>query len=417
MLVDVFIPNVINRRLEMFMSLKAQDAGDYRVDVNQKKTTISGVLDLISAEGGLVGHSDAFAAIMSMSKLFPRFAGLDGDAPLMAMKSEEPGTKPLLAFHTGIKEGGMSREDAIRLMVADTVNHLVNDLAVTGAVPRLAQDVAFVDHLAPGEGEFLVKTMVDISAAYGMFICGGEISEQPDIFANRNHITPCIVALGELLPSEHVEGPRDIRIGDKLVCVAANGPHTNGYTLIRDIFMRERPDLCAHRLKDGRTALNAVLEPHMCYLQLVRAWLEQGLKPHGLAHITGGGISDNLRRILPDAVSDKAVYDPLPCNAEIDLTLLRVPEIFQVIRDSGSNGPRSDEAMLRTFNMGAGLVAVIDPSQEESLVKIAEDQGCEAYAFGEIVGDGEREVVYKGALNWENRPRKAFLSGYSGLKS
>lgn len=384
---------------------------DYRVDVRQKEETISGVLDIIS-KGGLVGHSGAFSAVLKMSTLFPRFKGQLDNEPMIVMKSEEPGTKPLLAFKTGIDKSLMDRKGAINAMVVDTVNHIVNDLAVTGAVPRLAQDVAFVDRLAAGEGEYLVKAMFEASRAFGMYICGGEISEQPDIFANRDHITPCIVALGELLPEEHIEGPRDIRIGDKLICIAANGPHTNGYTLIRDIFMTQRPDLCDYTLKDGRTALEAVLEPHLCYFDLIRAWIDNGLKPNGLAHITGGGIRDNFVRVMPDHISSKAGYDVLPCNAEIDLDKLRIPEIFKVIRESKAGQPRTDDTMLATFNMGAGMIAAVSPEQEQVTIQMAEKLGYEAYTIGEIIPNGARQVVYKGSLNWDNQPEKPFISGY-----
>lgn len=382
-------------------SAPSQNQSDYRVDVKQKEKTISGVLDIITSSQGLVGHSGAFSAVMKMNTLFPRFAGADENAPMLVMKSEEPGTKPMLGFITALEKSLISREQAFEYMVADTINHLVNDLAVTGALPTIAQDVAFVDKLEAGEGELLVKLMFDYCQKYGMYLCGGEISEQPDIFARRGHITPCVVAIGELLPQEHIEGPRDIKIGDKLVIIPSNGPHTNGYTLIRDILMEQKPELNDQKLSDGRSVLEAVLEPHQCYFDLIRAWIDNDLKPNGLAHITGGGVKDNLVRILPDANESKAGYTPLACDAEIDLSKLQVPEIFKVIRDSKDSAPRSDETMLSTFNMGVGMVAVVSPEIETAIVNSAKGLGYEAYTAGEIKPEGSRQVRFINDLNWD----------------
>lgn len=396
------------------MTANTTASSDYRVDVVQKAETISGVLEIISTGKKLIGHPGAFSAILSFDKLFPGFAGRCGiaprDLPMLVMKSEEPGTKPLLAFKTGIEKGLLDRRKAIRLMIEDTVNHIVNDIAVTGAIPRIAQDVAFVDKLEPGEGEYLVSAFHEICNAFGIILSGGEISEQPDIFSNRGHITPSLVAIGELAPDDHIEGPRDIRTDDRIIVIASNGPHTNGYTLIRDIFMSQNPALFDKRLSDGRTALEAVLTPHLCYFFLIRKIIEGGIKPNGLAHITGGGIRDNLARILPDTDTKSTGYPTLNVDAEIDLSCLRIPEIFDLLRDRQSAPPREDDTMLRTFNCGVGMIAVVSPEQERPLLDLINATDFEAYTAGKIVSGGSRQVRYTSSIDWSRRPEKPVIT-------
>ncbi len=380
---------------------------DYRVDVHQKAETISGVLSIIGSGRKLVGHPGAFSAILGFDKLFPSFAAQTQEMglqlPYLVMKSEEPGTKPLLAFKTGIEKNLLTRRDAIRLMIEDTVNHIVNDVAVTGAIPRIAQDVVFIDKLEPGEGEFLVRTFHEICNRYGIILSGGEISEQPDIFANRGHISPSLVVIGDLDPNEHIEGPRDIRIGDKIVVISSNGPHTNGYTLIRDILMSQSPHLCDQILVDGRNVLEAALTPHQCYFALIRKIIASPIKLHGLAHITGGGIRDNLERILPDPNFNESGYDKTHVDAEIDLSCLQIPELFDILRKKPDGSLRSDESMLATFNCGVGLVAVVAEKDEQDLINLVNAAECNAYSAGRITADGNRKVRFINKIDWSQR--------------
>lgn len=383
---------------------------DYRVDVVQKAETISGVLSIIGSGQKLVGHPGAFSAILSFDKIFPSFAAqitsIGAKLPLLVMKSEEPGTKPLLAFKAGIDKKKFTRNDAIKLMIEDTVNHIVNDIAVTGAVPRIGQDVVFVDKLEPGEGEFLVRTYHEICRKYGIVLSGGEISEQPDIFANRGHICSSLVVIGELDPDEHIEGPRDICVGDRIVIISSNGPHTNGYTLIRDILMSQNSQLCDQVLEDGRTVLQAALTPHQCYFTLIRKIINSPIKLHGLAHITGGGIKDNLERILPDPNFCVPGYNQVNVDAEIDLSCLQIPEIFDILRTKVDGSIRADDAMLSTFNCGAGLIAIVSPEDEQNLISLINTMEYNAYSAGRIAADGARKVRFLNNLDWSKRPQK-----------
>jgi phosphoribosylformylglycinamidine cyclo-ligase len=160
-----------------------------------------------------------------------------------------------------------------------------------------------------------------------------------------------------------------IRVSDVVVAVASSGPHTNGYTLIRDL-LRQDPSL-AEAPVDATNFLEAVLEPHRCYYQSLKD-LFAGRGIVGLAHITGGGIRENLNRILPRNV-----------DAEVNLGTYQVPSVFGVIRDAG--GISNDE-MLRTFNLGVGLAIVCRQQAVDDVIKHLKSCGETAYVVGNIMG-------------------------------
>ena len=173
-----------------------------------------------------------------------------------------------------------------------------------------------------------------------------------------------------------------IEAGDQVVALASNGLHTNGYTLVRALLDRQ-PHLSDINVA-GESFLEAVLKPHTCYLQAVRGlFTDSGL--HGMAHITGGGLRDNLSRILPPGLS-----------AQLDLAALQIPQIFHVLRTAGD---LEVEDMLRTFNMGVGMALVVAPEAVEQVLDHVASQNCWAYRLGEIVA-GEQEVTLQGSLAW-----------------
>jgi phosphoribosylformylglycinamidine cyclo-ligase len=164
--------------------------------------------------------------------------------------------------------------------------------------------------------------------------------------------------------------------------VASNGLHTNGYTLVRKL-LETQPDLKTTRV-DGEPFIDVVMRPHKPYYQHMRGlFANPGLK--GMAHITGGGIQDNLNRILPPTL-----------DAAIDLAAVHVPEVFKLIRTRGNV---ADADMLRTFNCGVGLTLVCASERVNEIVGHLALHGCEAYAIGEIV-EGAKTVRYRGAVGW-----------------
>ena len=178
-----------------------------------------------------------------------------------------------------------------------------------------------------------------------------------------------------------IDGSR-ITVGDVVLAIQSSGPHTNGYTLIRDLIAKN-PDLPLQQV-GGRSFLDLVLEPHRCYYQSLKDLFGSGLIT-GLAHITGGGIKENLNRILPSNV-----------DAAIDLAAYHVNPVFGVIKQHGAV---SDEHMLRTFNLGVGLVAVCQKSHAAEVVSHLQTCGETVYPIGEIV-PGQAEVVCKGRVRY-----------------
>ena len=175
------------------------------------------------------------------------------------------------------------------------------------------------------------------------------------------------------------------REGDALLALASNGLHTNGYSLVRKL-MEAKPAIL-DEIIDGRSFLEAIMMPHMSYSAAVKMLVENYFDAvRGMAHITGGGMRDNLIRILHG--------DNL--RAEIDLPSVRVPRIFGVIKKYANT---SDEDMLRTFNNGVGMVLIVDGGRAAEIAKTLADAGAEAYEIGRI-GKGPRDVVFNNAFNW-----------------
>jgi phosphoribosylformylglycinamidine cyclo-ligase len=176
-----------------------------------------------------------------------------------------------------------------------------------------------------------------------------------------------------------VDGSK-IEIGDTVIALASSGPHTNGYTLIRDLLKRDAS--LANADVGGRTFLDAVLEPHRCYYPALKGLFERGLAT-GLAHITGGGIRENLDRILPPGV-----------DASIDLGAYKIPPVFARIRRAGDV---ADAEMLRTFNLGVGLALVCRARDASAVLAHLKQHGEDAYRIGEIVA-GSSVVAVRGVL-------------------
>ncbi len=173
-----------------------------------------------------------------------------------------------------------------------------------------------------------------------------------------------------------------IRAGDRVLSVASNGLHTNGYTLVRAL-LKKRPALARARV--GKTTfLNAILEPHLCYYSAIKQIRDlPGL--HGMAHITGSGIQGNLERVLPASL-----------DAVVDLELLTIPDVFRVIRKEGRV---TDKEMLRTYNMGSGLMLVTSPDAAKEIAGLVRKMGFACADVGEIV-PGSRQVRLEGTLSW-----------------
>ncbi len=288
-------------------------------------------------------------------------------APVLVSSADGVGTKLKIAFAAG-------RHDTVGQCL---VNHCVNDILVQGARPLF-----FLDYLATGEMDEGVVEDVVRGVAIGCrgnccALVGGETAQMPGFYAPGEYDLAGFV-VGVVERERVLDGSRVVE-GDALVGLASSGLHTNGYTLARRIVFGEMGLGVDDELPGtGRTVADELLAVHRSYLTALRRPLDEGLV-HGLAHITGGGIPGNLPRVLPDglgAVVDRGSWEP--------------PAIFRTLQASGRV---STDEMDRVFNMGVGMIAIVEPAEVPAVVRAAAAVGVDAWPIGSV-GRGEG-VTYR----------------------
>ncbi len=339
-----------------------KDAG---VDIDNADKTKREMAESLKTGSSLVLNSfGAFASVLDGK--FP-----DYDHPVLVCKTEEPGSKQLLAFKHGRVES----------ICQDMINHLINDILVMGAKPFFIQDLIVCGKL---EGEVVKRIVAGISAACKAQDCvltGGETSEQPGMLQAGTYVLGAS-GIGVAEKSKLIDGSA-IKPGDTVLAVASNGLHTNGYTLVRAL-MAQDPEL-AGRDVNGETFLDAILKPHTCYYQPMKGLFgHTGL--HGMAHITGGGIPGNLDRILPKTV-----------NAKIDAASIKILPIFKTVHEMAKN---DDADMIKTYNLGAGLTIVVAPDAVDEVIAHITKHKLDCYPIGEITSGGTGIVTMEGTLRW-----------------
>jgi phosphoribosylformylglycinamidine cyclo-ligase len=335
---------------------------DYRqsgVDIDAGNDTVRRIRSL--------ARSTFTAGVLSDIGSFGGLFRLDRDRyrePVLVSSADGVGTKLKVAFMTG-------RHDTVG---ADLVNHCVNDILVQGAEPLFFLDYLATGRLLPAVAEQVVGGVARACRENGCALVGGETAEMPGFYADGEYdIAGFIVGIVDR--AKLVDG-RAIAPGDVLIGLPSAGLHTNGYSLARRVLFDVgglRHDAIVPEL--GGTVGDALLAPHRSYLSVVRPLLERQLVK-GLAHITGGGITENLPRILPDG-----------CAAEIDTRAWPVPPIFQVI---ARRGEIARDEMFRAFNMGVGLVIVCaasDAADVRAAARAAGEPG--AFVLGRVLAGPE----------------------------
>ena len=328
---------------------------------NAAKQEMATILDTNNSR--VLNKVGAFSSLYDFS--FPEY-----ENPVLVLKTEEPGSKQLLAAQYGKLEN----------VAYDMINHLINDCIVMGAKPLTVQDAIICGKMVKEDINKIVKAVADACKKEGCVLTGGETSEQPGVLRDGTYIlTSSIVGVVE--KSKIIDGSK-IKEGDVVLGVASSGIHTNGYTLVRSI-MDKYPEVLNEEVA-GRSFIDSILEPHMCYYNILKDLFEQDVIS-GMAHITGGGIKENLNRILP-----------ININAEIDLAKYRILDIFKVIKKYGNV---EDSEMIRTFNMGVGLAIVVPKENAELVKNHIKSKGVDCYEIGSIVS-GNKQVTTYGELNW-----------------
>lgn len=294
----------------------------------------------------------AFASLFDAK--FPEYK-----EPVMVLKAEEPGSKQLLSI----------KHRKISWISYDLINHLTNDIIVMGAKPLIVLDTIICGKLQKDIVVELVANMSKACNELGCILIGGETSEQPGVLQVGNYVLTASV-VGIMEKSKIIDGSR-IEEGDVLLALPSNGLHTNGYTLVRKL-IDETPGILNMQV-EGDSFLENVLKPHKSYYNYIRSVLESPYESdvHGMVHITGGGIRDNLIRILPEQY-----------KAVVDLSRVKVLPVFKLLHKMGSI-PCTD--MLRTFNIGVGLIMVVSEKKAQDIKKILLSVDCDAYEIGYIV--------------------------------
>jgi phosphoribosylformylglycinamidine cyclo-ligase len=291
--------------------------------------------------------------------------------PVLVLKTEEPGTKQLLAFQHGSHE----------TVCHDLINHLVNDCIVMGAKPLSIQDCIVCGKVEKDAVVRMVNAFAEAAKNNACTLTGGETSWQPGTIPEGTYVLTASV-VGVVEKSLIIDGSK-IQEGDTVLALASSGVHTSGFTLVRKI-LESSPEIMKESVA-GKPLIETLLTPHRAYyLALKDLFGHGGLA--GLAHITGGGVKENLNRILPRSLA-----------AAVDLSKVRILPIFKTLKQFGG---LDDADMLRTFNMGVGMTAVVRKGFADEAITHLKTNGVEAYEIGTIV-PGAKEVAFIGELQWE----------------
>jgi phosphoribosylformylglycinamidine cyclo-ligase len=288
--------------------------------------------------------------------------------PVLVSSADGVGTKLKVAFMA-------NRHKTIGV---DLVNHCVNDILVQGATPLFFLDYLATGRLSPDVAEEIVEGLSRACRDNGCALLGGETAEMPGFYADGEYDVAGFI-VGAVDRSRVIDG-RSIEVGDVLIGLPSSGLHTNGYSLVRRVvFDVLGLEIDSHVPDLGETVGDALLRPHRSYLRVIQPMLGSGLIK-GLAHITGGGMTDNLPRILPAGTA-----------ARIVRSSWRVPPIFRWIGEAGSV-PEYD--LRRTLNMGIGLIiAATRANADKVSAGLLEAGEANSIVIGEITA-GEPSVHY-----------------------
>ena len=287
--------------------------------------------------------------------------------PILVSSADGVGTKLKIAFELGMHH----------TVGADLVNHCVNDIAVQGAVPLFFLDYLATGKLDPEVIESVVTGLAEACKANGCALIGGETAQMPGFYADGEYDLAGFI-VGAVDREKMITG-LGIKPGDVLIGLPSTGLHTNGYSLARKLLFEVggyKPTQYVSALKDKAGA--ALMKTHRSYLSVIQKLVTAGVTV-GMAHITGGGITENLPRILPKGTA-----------AQVEVGTWPVLPIFEHLRTLGQV---SQDEMMRTFNMGIGLIAVI-PAAKFAKAKTLLDRAEEKFYIIGRIAKGERRVQY-----------------------
>jgi phosphoribosylformylglycinamidine cyclo-ligase len=286
--------------------------------------------------------------------------------PILVAATDGVGTKLRVAIETGRLDG----------IGQDLVAMCVNDLVCQGAEPLLFLDYFATGKLDVEQAARVIEGVAAACEAAGCALVGGETAEMPGMYQGADFDLAGF-AVGAM--ERGADLPRDVGAGDVLLGLASDGVHSNGFSLVRRV--AEVAGLSWDSAWQGATLGEALLAPTRLYVRPALAAMRAG-GVHALAHVTGGGLTENLPRVLPEGL-----------GARVDLGAWRLPPVFAWLREAGGI---AEAEMLTTFNCGVGMVAVVEAVRAEALIALLAERGEEVIRLGEV-GPGQG-VSYQGAL-------------------
>ena len=324
-----------------------KDAG---VDIEAGDALVERIKPLAksTARSGLMGGLGGFGAFFDV-----KAAGYTD--PVMVSATDGVGTKLRIAIDSGIHN----------TVGIDLVAMCVNDLIVQGGEPLFFLDYFASSKLELDVAEQVISGIAEGCRQAGCALIGGETAEMPGMYEAGDYDLAGF-SVGAVERSQILTG-EDIGAGDVVLGLASSGPHSNGYSLIRKVIEVSDADLAA--ILDGRSLGEALLAPTRIYVKPLLSLLNS-VEVHALAHITGGGLTENLPRVLPAG-----------SEAVVDLDAWQLPPVFEWIRDQGNIAP---DEMLRTFNCGVGMVACLPEGAAEQATALLRDAGETVIPLGRI---------------------------------
>ncbi|ORF06452.1 phosphoribosylformylglycinamidine cyclo-ligase [Snodgrassella alvi] len=331
----------------MSQSLSYRDAG---VDINAGDSLVERIKPFAkrTMRPEVLGDLGGFGALVEISQKYRH--------PVLVSGTDGVGTKLKLAFE-------WDQHDTVGI---DLVAMSVNDILVQGAEPLFFLDYFACGKLDVERAAAVIKGIAAGCEQSGCALIGGETAEMPGMYPDGEYDLAGF-AVG-VVEKEQVINGRSIVAGDVVLGLASNGIHSNGYSLVRKIIERAQPELDAE-FNQGKTLRQAILAPTRLYVKPILAALKQ-FTIKGMAHITGGGISENVPRILPENTV-----------AAIDSQSWPLPKLFQWLQQAGNV---EIQEMYRTFNCGIGMVLVVNAEDADAIQKFLQQQGETVYQIGRI---------------------------------
>ncbi|MBI0158589.1 MULTISPECIES: phosphoribosylformylglycinamidine cyclo-ligase [unclassified Snodgrassella] len=331
----------------MSQSLSYRDAG---VDINAGDSLVERIKPFAkrTMRPEVLGDLGGFGALVEISQKYRH--------PVLVSGTDGVGTKLKLAFE-------WDQHDTVGI---DLVAMSVNDILVQGAEPLFFLDYFACGKLDVERAAAVIKGIAAGCEQSGCALIGGETAEMPGMYPDGEYDLAGF-AVG-VVEKEQVINGRSIVAGDVVLGLASNGIHSNGYSLVRKIIERAQPELDAE-FNQGKTLRQAIIAPTRLYVKPILAALKQ-FTIKGMAHITGGGISENVPRILPENTV-----------AAIDSQSWPLPKLFQWLQQAGNV---EIQEMYRTFNCGIGMVLVVNAEDADAIQKFLQQQGETVYQIGRI---------------------------------